>query len=131
MTHRLEIPPELGGGWVEIKEKRSWADVKRIESAAAVGHRDDTGEMTFTFPALEMGIAQLECSVVRWSLQDENGSAIPPNRGGFVHEDFSAEMGDWLLTSISAYYEAQVQAKRAAGAAARESADVAESPAAG
>lgn len=117
MTHTIEIPPELGGGQVEIKEKRSWADVKRIDQQAVhLEGTDGEGGMIGKLDLLEQGIAKLESSVVRWTLTDENGSAIPPDRGGFVHEDFEPKLGDWLVEQIDAYYAGRSRSKRAAAA---------------
>lgn len=118
MSHKLEIPPELGGGWVTIKEKRSWADVKRIDQQAVKwegmgSDREVVGKMDL----LEQGIAKLEASVLDWSMTDENGSKIPPDRGGFVHEDFDPELGDWLVEQIDAYYAGRSRTKRTASAA--------------
>lgn len=116
MVHRIEIPDTLGGGWVEIREKRSWADVKRIDQQAIRLEGGDGGGSGFIgkMDLLEQGIAKLEAAVVRWSLTDENGSAIPPDRGGFVHADFAPELGDWLIEQIDTYYAGRSRTKRGA-----------------
>lgn len=117
MTYKLVIPDELGGGWVEIREKRSWADVKKIDQEAIHWEGGTDGkEAIGKMDLLEQGIAKLESAVVRWSLTDENGSTIPPNRGGFVHEDFDPELGDWLIDQIDAFYAGRSRSKRAAAA---------------
>ena len=116
MTHKLEIPDDLGGGWVEIREKRSWADVKKIDQQALKWESND-GEVIGKMDLLEQGIAKLESAVVLWSLTDENGSSIPPNRGGFVNPDFDPELGDWLIEQIDEYYAGRSRTKRAAAAA--------------
>jgi hypothetical protein len=115
VTHRLEIPDDLGGGWVEIREKRSWADVKRIDQQAIKWESND-GVTVGHMDLLEQGIAKLESAVVLWSLTDENGSAMAPNRGGFVNPDFDPEVGDWLIDQIDAYYAGRSRSKRAEAA---------------
>lgn len=114
--HKLIIPDELGGGWVEIREKRSWADVKRIDQQALKWESND-GEVIGHMDLLEQGIAKLESAVVLWSLTDENDSPLPPSRGGFVNPDFDPEVGDWLIDQIDAYYAGRSRSKRAAAAA--------------
>lgn len=118
--HRIEIPPEHGGGWAEIRAKRSWSDVKRIDQQAIKWEGAESGQMVGKMDLLEQGIAKLESAVLRWSLTDENGSPIPPDRGGFVHADFDPELGDWLIEQIDAYYAGRSRSKR--GAAAVEAA---------
>ncbi|MFZ2738429.1 MAG: hypothetical protein WAY02_09380 [Burkholderiaceae bacterium] len=125
MTHRIEIPDEFGGGWVEIREKRSWADVKRIDQQALRWEGDGSGQVIGKMDMLEQGIAKLEAAVVRWSLTDENGSSIPPDRGGFVHADFDPELGDWMIEQIDAYYAGRSRTKRAAAAVEAAAAAVA------
>lgn len=119
MEHKIEIPDDLGGGWVEIREKRSWADVKRIDQQAIKLEGADGGGGSFIgkMDLLEQGIAKLEAAVVRWSLTDEHGGALPPDRGGFVHPDFDPELGDWLIEQIDAYYAGRSRSKRAAAGA--------------
>jgi hypothetical protein len=120
MDHRIEIPDDLGGGWVEIRAKRSWADVKRIDQQAIKleGVEGGSGSFIGKMDLLEQGIAKLESAVVRWSVTDENGGPIPPDRGGFVHPDFDPEFGDWLIEQIDAYYAGRTRSKRGAAAVA-------------
>ena len=40
---RLEIPPDLGGGWVEVRERRGWAARNRLISAG-VTYREGVTE---------------------------------------------------------------------------------------
>lgn len=125
MTHKIVVPPDLGGGWVEIKPKRSWADVKRIDQEVVRWETNEAGEQVGKMDLLEQGLAKLASAVVTWSLTDENGSAIPPDRGGFVHEDFDPELGDWLVEQIDAYYAGRSRSKRAAAAAETAAEEVA------
>ena len=123
MPYRIDLgayDPVYEGEWVDIKEKRSFADVKRVEAKGARGHQNDAGEVEFTMDVLEQSIAKLETSVINWSLKTDAGAPLPPHRGGFVSDDFDAELGDWLIDQIDAYYRERSRSKRGAPAAGAE-----------
>lgn len=118
MTHRIDLgmfDDAYAGEWVDIAPRRGWADMKRIEQAAAILHPTDTeGEFDVSMNLLEQGIAKLESAVEAWSLKDASGAMLPASREGFLHPEFDDDLGDWLIDQIDAHYAAQkrTQAQR-------------------
>ena len=111
--HKLDIPDELGAGWVEIHEKLSWSQAKSIEGKALrmrakpgadiENMRDE--DVIMEPDVLAGGIAKLDTYVTRWSLCDDAGKPLPVGRRGFTHADFDPDVGDWIIKASDEYYE--------------------------
>jgi hypothetical protein len=118
-THRIDIPHEYGGGWVDIKAKRSWRDSNRIagaafhikrgvtqaeiEAAQAEGRMADLMEMD-THGRLS---APLETAIVATSagLKPDDMSV----RAWLDSDELSEDVGDFLIKEITEFYEANVR----------------------
>ena len=112
--HRIMIPEEYGGGWVEIKAKRSWKDSNKIagagfriragvtqpeiEQAQAEGRTADLMEMD-THGRLS---APLEVSIVETS-PDLRPLGMPV-RAWLDSDELSEDVGDFLTKAIEEYY---------------------------
>lgn len=99
-THRLDIPERLGGGYVDIRAKRSWAAATRVEGTGTRIEADKNAPdgAVATIDAVAKGLAVLESAVVAWSLP------LPAARAGFLSDDFDPDVGDWLVDAIEDYY---------------------------
>lgn len=118
-THRIEIPEEYGGGWVEIKAKRSWKDSNKIsgsglrmrpgvtqaevDAANAEGRPHDLMEID-SHARLS---TPLETSIVATS---ENlkpaGMSV---RAWLDSDELDEDVGDHLIKAVSEYYEARAR----------------------
>ena len=118
-VHRIEIPEEYGGGWVEVKAKRSWKDSNKIagagfriragvtqpeiEQAQSEGRTADLMEMD-THGRLS---APLEVSIVETSPElRPDGVTI---RAWLDSDELSEEVGDFLTKAIDEYYESKAR----------------------
>lgn len=117
--HRIDIPEEFGGGYVDIKEKRSWRDSNRIagaafhikkgvtqeeiEAAQAEGRMADLMEMD-THGRLS---APLETAIVGTSpgLKPEGMSV----RAWLDSDELSEDVGDFLIKEITDWYESNTR----------------------
>ena len=113
-TERLDLgdfdPERFGGQWVEIKQYRTLGDAKRIEMAGIVlgGAEMVNGVMRPKIDSLditEQEIAPLLVSIVAWSLRDEDSQPLEVNRENVL--DLHADLAEWLLARIEAFYSGQ------------------------
>jgi hypothetical protein len=117
--HRIEIPEEYGGGWVDIKARRSWKDSNKIagagfrikpgvtqdeiQAAQAEGRMADLMEMD-THGRLS---APLETAIVATSegLKPEGMSV----RDWLDSEELDEDVGDHLIKEVTGYYESKAR----------------------
>lgn len=97
-THRLEIPEEYGGGWVEIRDRLGAAQELYIESqfmrATVV-----PGESPVVAPDFyAWTIAKWRTYIVAWSLP------LPVDVYGFESQDFDGDLGGWIIREAEAHY---------------------------
>jgi hypothetical protein len=110
--HRIELSEfdaeAYQGGWVDIRDTRSWADTKRIEGASLEMTRAGNGteEVLMRVDLLARALMVLETAIVAWSLTGEDGQPLPATRSGYSSDQFDAELGEWLMERIEAHYEA-------------------------
>lgn len=119
MAHRITIPDELGGGWVDIKDKRSWADsnlivgsrtrpkqgLTRDEIVAANGDLS----MTMEFDAQSAVAVPIAVSVLAWS--EGLIGACSSFREWLDSDECDEEVGDFLLQAIEEYYASRRRSK--------------------
>ena len=106
-THRIDLAEfdaeRYPDGSVEIRERLSWKQRTDFDMAGL------TTDARGVFRAVGLNSAQIwdrvvrqmEIAIVRWSLP------LPVDRSGFEHEDFEAELGDWLLARIRVHFDSQ------------------------
>lgn len=117
--HRIEVPEELGGGWVDIKARRSWrtsiqnsaagirvrdgVSAQELQAAQAAGRLSDVLEID----AYSKLAAPLIAAVVGTS--DgllPAGMTVPEWLGS---DELDEGLGDFLLQSIDGYYTARMR----------------------
>lgn len=94
---RIDLPGEQ---WIEIKDRRSWADTKRVESASFRLGADASGEFAAGVDLLEEGIAKILTYVTAWSLDK------PIARATLLSDDFDGALGDEIEIAIAKAYSA-------------------------
>lgn len=117
--HRIEIPEEYGGGWVDIKPKRSWKDSNRIAgggfhlrpgiTADELKAAEDSGRVGDVMELDTHGrlSTPLETAIVATSegLRRE-GMSI---RAWLDSDELDEDVGDHLVRAITEYYEARAR----------------------
>lgn len=106
MVKRIEIPEELGGGWVELRESLSWAQKQKLDVAGTtyvrgVGFNDEIN-------LYEHFVGIVEAYVFAWSLP------VPPDRTGIESEALTEEVGEWLFEQIKEHRDSTVRSKSGA-----------------
>ncbi len=117
--HRIDIPEEYGGGFVEIKAKRSWKDSNKIagagfrirqgvtqdeiQAAQAEGRMADLMEMD-THGRLS---APLETAIVGAS--ENVKPAGMTVRAWLDSEELDEDVGDFLIKAVDEYYESRAR----------------------
>lgn len=119
MAYRITIPSELGGGWVDIKERRSWADSNLIVGSRTRPRqgltRDDivaaAGDlsMTMEFDAQSAVAVPIAVSVLAWS--DGLIGACSSFREWLDSDECDEEVGDFLLQAVEEYYASRRRSK--------------------
>ena len=108
-VHRLEIPDELGGGWVDIRKSTGWKTRVDITGKAIAAVGEDA-------PALEFGIAEaiekFLAYIVAWSLVDDDGEPVEVTREFIESDDFDGEIGGFILREADAWYAQRRLSKR-------------------
>ncbi len=112
--HRIEVPEEYGGGWVEIKARRSWRDSNRIAGAGFRLRHGVTQE--------EIAAAQAEGRMADLMEMDSHGrlsapleSAIVATSEGMIpagmtvrawldSDELSEDLGDFLIRAVDEFY---------------------------
>ena len=97
-THRIEIPDEYGGGWVDIRDRLGMAQELYIESRLmrATVVRGKSPHVEADFYAWTM--AKLRTYIVAWSLP------IPADHDGFESQDFNGDLSGWIIREAEAHY---------------------------
>lgn len=93
MATRIDL---AGGKWIEVKDRRSWADVKRVETAAVVLD----GEGGAGVDLLAEAVARITAYVTAWSLTDSG----KPSRGYLEGDDFDPEIGAQIERAIETHF---------------------------
>lgn len=120
MTYRIDIPAELGGGWVEIKEKRSWADSNRLAGSAlqlrqGLSATDITAAQEggasdiFSIETHQAIAMELEVSIV--AVAPELFGAASSVREWLASDDLDEDVGDFLLGEVRGYYASRRRSK--------------------
>lgn len=115
---RITIPDDLGGGWIEIKDRRSWADSNRIASAGLRMREGLTqAEIEAAQPSDLMEIdghgksaIGIAVSVLKWS--DGLIGAHTSMRDWLDSDDLDEDLGDFLETAVEDYYASRRRSKR-------------------
>lgn len=115
--HRIEIPEELGGGWVDIKAKRSWKDSNAIAGAGShvregvTREEAELAEKEGRFHELVETDVHVRNQVTITSAVKEHSPGLVPDgltfRQWLDSDDMDEDLGDFLLKEIGAYYEAR------------------------
>lgn len=116
-VHRIEIPEEYGGGWVDIKARRSWAaSVRReasalrikdgvtaadVEVAQRMGHVNDVLE----FDPLSRMVTSLREAIVATS-EDVRPSDISIS-AWLTSDELDEGLGDFLMETVEEHYAAR------------------------
>lgn len=111
--HRIDIPEELGGGWVGIKPKRSWKDSNAI--AGAGSHiREGVSREEAQQAEREGRLHELvendahARNLVTITLAVKEHSGIVPDgltvKQWLDSDEMDEDLGDFLLTAIGDYY---------------------------
>lgn len=97
-THRLEIPEEYGGGWVDIRERLGAAQELYIESRLmrTVIHPGEAPTVEPDFYAWTL--AKWRTYIVAWSLP------LTVDQSGFESQDFDGDLGGWIIREAEAHY---------------------------
>lgn len=130
--HRVEIPAELGGGWVEIRERRGFMARTRLEEAGLRIREDVTSDAFLAAQAsgrfgevmeadgtgrvlvlMETAIAAVDQSVLR-----AHGVSTVPAL--LRSDDLSEELGDWLLARCVEICDADVAVRTKSGVGGAE-----------
>lgn len=117
MAKRIEIPAELGGGWVDIKDKRSWADSNHIASAGlrmreGLSQEDIQEAQPSDLMEIDghgkaaIGIA---VSVLAWS--DGLLGSCASVREWLDSDELDEDLGDFIEKEIEGYYAARRRSK--------------------
>lgn len=109
MPKRIDIPPEFGGGWVELRDHLSFAQKQRLDTAGITTRRTELGVMQDDVVDLyEHFIGVVEAYVCAWSLP------VPPDRSGVESEALTEQVGEWLFEQIKEHRAATVRSKSGA-----------------
>lgn len=116
-THRIDIPEEFGGGYVDIKAKRSWKDSNKIAGAGFRIRQGVTQE--------EITAAQQEGRMADLMEMDTHGRLSAPLETAIVatdrkpdgvsvrqwldSDDMDEDLGDYLIKEVDAYYESRTR----------------------
>lgn len=122
MAHRITIPDALGGGWVDIKDKRSWMDSNLIAGArtrprAGLSREDvqaaggDLAQLV-EFDAQSAVAVPVAVAVLAWS--DGLIGAHQSMREWLDSDDCDEEVGDFLLQAIEEFYATRRRSKSGA-----------------
>ena len=115
--HRIEIPEELGGGWVDIKPKRSWKDSNLLAGAGAVIREGLSTDEIEQANKEGRGHELMEVDPHR-RIELRISLAVRAHSPGLVpdgmnvkqwlaSEDMDEDLGDFLLEAIDTYYESR------------------------
>lgn len=126
---RVAIPEELGGGWVEIRERRGFLARTRLDEAGLRIREDVTSDAFLAAQAsgrfgevmeadgtgrvlvlMETAIAGIDPGVLR-----AHGVGTVPAL--LRSDDLSEELGDWLLARCVEICDAEVRTKSGVGGA--------------
>ena len=106
MPKRIEIPDEMGGGWVELRDSLSFAQSQRLDTAGVTYIRGvGFGE---TVNLYEHFIGLVEAYICGWSLP------VPPDRTGIESDALTDAVGEWLFEQITEHRAATVRSKSGA-----------------
>lgn len=124
---RVEIPEELGGGWVEIRERRGFlartrleeaglrlrdeaqeADIVAASAGAAVGSVLEIDNTSRVLVLMETAVAAIDPAVLA-----RHGVTTFPAL--LRSEDLTEELGDWLLARCVEICDAEVRTKSRVG----------------
>lgn len=110
-----EFDERYAGGFVDVKVKRPFSVHRKIEGAMLrVSPKPGVSldelrseDVDLVMSPLDRSLAVLQWHVVAWSLQDDAGEALPVGRAGVLHEDFDADLGDWIEERIEQLVESR------------------------
>jgi hypothetical protein len=118
---RIDIPERLGSGWVEIKERRSWADSNRIEGAglgmrAGVTQKEielarSEGRMHELMEIDPHGKIATRLAVSITAVAPELIGSHTSPRAWLDSDDLDEDLGDFLFEEIEGYYAARRRTK--------------------
>lgn len=121
MAHRITIPDALGGGWVDIKDKRSWADSNHIASSGMrvrsglsqddIAEAQSEGRMSDLMEIDGHGKASVALAVSALAWSDGLIGACASLREWLDSDDCDEDVGDFLLEAVEGYYAKRRRSK--------------------
>lgn len=131
-VQRVEIPDEFGGGWVDLRVRRSWkasndaaADTYRIRDGvtdAEISQAREAGTLAHLYvPDLHARLAgRLATRIVDSSLLEREGRRLTV-RELLDSDDLDEELGDWLDDQVEELVKASARSKSGMDGAQPES----------
>ena len=124
---RLEIPPDLGGGWVEVRERRGWAARNRLISAG-VTYREGVTESDLASARtggevgsyIEPDTAGKAVVLVETGIAAISPEVLARHGVSTLHallksDDLATDLGDWLFQRVFEICDADVRSKSGLG----------------
>lgn len=125
--HRVDIPEELGGGWVEIRERRGFmartrlaesglrlrddataADLAEAHGEGAIGRVMETDNTGRVLLLIETAVAAIDQAVL-------SRHGVTTVRDLLRSDELTEELGDWLLARCVEICDAEVRTKSGVG----------------